>query len=320
MDSCLQKFFKCVLQDSIVLVYASSGIEDINMQYFWEKISNSYGKLKYPSAVPKHKNASSAHSTLDSPASVATLNSSIVSKVSFLSSSGSETESIKEDMPKISINNDGNSIKTNNTRSRSKSELNVPTKKEGSINLKTMSLDVNSLNNYNMAPKIEKEPSCEPILESTNIANTEKNEIRKKCDKCLNSEFDLFDILEPATESNLVSKPKFAILLCPVRATKGQMYRVRLVATSKDSEIRESLLSNTGPLISGMTVHYTQLPLLLLVTLIEAKKNLLSLENGNFSTLVKRKNMIDSIRKEYSIYETDDKTGKLSHYLKNFST
>ncbi|OMJ18503.1 hypothetical protein AYI70_g5322 [Smittium culicis] len=319
-DSCLEKFFKCALQDSIVLVYASSGIEDINMQYFWEKISNSYSKLKYPSSVPKFKDTNSNHSTLNSPASVASFNSSVSSRVSFLSSSESETESINKDMPKISIKNDSNSVEKIAARSRSKSELNAPKIKEGTLNIKTMSLDVNSLNNYNMVPKIIKDSKGDSIPESVAYASAEKNEIKEKCDKCLNSEFDLFDILEPATESNLVSKPKFAILLCPVRATKGQMFRVRLVATSKDAEIRESLLSNTGPLISGMSVHYTQLPLLLLVTLIEAKKNLLSLENGNFSTLAKRKNMIDSIRKEYSIYDTDDKTGKLSHFLKNFST
>ncbi|OLY77862.1 hypothetical protein AYI68_g8102 [Smittium mucronatum] len=309
---CLKRFFRCVLQDSIVLVYVSSGIEDINMQYFWEKISLNYSKLKDPFDFDSRSMDSKA-STLNSPTNSSfscTTNDSLNTSISSNEGLGNSS-SVYNGLEKTE-SKDNKKDKHFSTKSESKAYIKAPSRTP-----KNLSLDIERLKS-NM--NISGGRSC-PFSEK-NASNRENEYFQddtKKCTECLDSNFDLFDIIEPVPESKLKTKPKFAILVCPVRATKGQVFRVRLVATSRDSDVRDSLLSNTGPLISGMSIHRTQLPLLLLSTMIEAKKNLFSLEHGSFSTLLKRKKMIEFIKNDFLKYGIDDKNSSITHYIKYFS-
>ncbi|PVU91296.1 hypothetical protein BB561_004486 [Smittium simulii] len=290
-DTCLFKFLKCVLQDSVTIIYVPSDIEDILIDNFWEKISINYCKLKQKLKTNNKKTNKilfkktnnkefSEKDTIDDISSSSDYNTS--ENISFIKINGNAANDSVHSSP-IGSTKETKSL-TNNSE------------KEHDTNV---ALEKNKLKpNYRFFQTSKLKTSKHALNKKTLI---DKNKQKNTCKICTREYNDIFDVIDPVYEPEIDQKPKFSVLICPIRATRGLLYKLRLVITCSSEEIKESLVASTGPLISGMTVTASQLPKLLYTTLIEAKKNLISLEGGNFSTLHMRAQLIEHIKKEHHI-------------------
>ncbi|PVZ99023.1 hypothetical protein BB558_004968 [Smittium angustum] len=218
---CLIKFFKSILQDGIVLIYVPSGIENVSMHYFWEKVMSNYPTLDPVNYNVKSKKQESNSKEEKKDKESKTNMDKAKKKIKRVSFEGFEDKSVEYDVNESVQKNDID------PKLPKKSSLKKPTSglTNESDKLPEKDDDTNSVNRHSKTKQTSHTFDKEKLSEINS---------KKGCKYCLNSDFDLFDIIEQEAsidqeeersekeiQEDLESRPRFAILICPIIGTKG---------------------------------------------------------------------------------------------------